>query len=766
VNRRISGVIGMAAGLGLAAVAVPGGSATATPPSGPETTIASAQKADDRPDALETKRRDLRDQAVDLLATGKRDVQTRGGSKAIKVAPGQWVEYGTQQTAQLLTVLVDFGDKADPRFPEAPATGPVHGQIPEPAAADNSTYWRSDFNRQHYLDMFFNGMPDQGGESFKKAYDEMSSGRFDLEGDVSDWVTVPYSEASYGQTESNPDMTRFIGDSATAWFTAQKAGGKTDAEIADYLKKFDIWDRFDHDGDGDFNEPDGYIDHFQAIHAGEGEEAGAPEWTIWSHRWSVNRSNTQGPEGAKYGGVQIGNTGLWIRDYTTEPENGGLGVFAHEFGHDLGLPDFYDTAGGENSTAFWTLMSSGSWLNHGGDAIGTTPNHMGPTEKLQLGWLDFARVEAGKTGTVALGPSYHATKDPQAVLVNLPDGHTKVDVGPAATGAKYFYSGQADAATVTVTSPAFTVPAGGALTAKVSYDTEKDYDYAYAEVSTDGGKTFAPVATNVSSETNPNSQNDGHGITGKSAGWVPLTADLSSYAGKQATLRFRMVTDENTHGVGFRVDDIAVGTALATGVEDGGTGWTLDGFTVVDNGTYEKPYTHYYVAENRQYAGYDTTLAQGPYNFGWGVTAPDKVERFPYQNGLLVWYKNSLYSDNNTSKHPGGGQALPVDANPGVLKWSDGTVARNRIQAYDATFGLDRTDPLSLHREVSVSGATQMTTLVRGSAPAVPVFDDTDRMRYYDASNPGGSVIVGGTGTTIRVVKEKDKNGTMTVKVN
>ena len=37
-----------------------------------------------------------------------------------------------------------------------------------------------------------------------------------------------------------------------------------------------------------------------------------------------------------------------------EPENGGLGVFVHEFGHDLELPDFYDTAGGENGTAFWT----------------------------------------------------------------------------------------------------------------------------------------------------------------------------------------------------------------------------------------------------------------------------------------------------------------------------------------------------------------------------------------------------------------------------
>lgn len=56
-------------------------------------------------------------------------------------------------------------------------------------------------------------------------------------------------------------------------------------------------------------------------------------------------------------------TGMYVYDYTMQPENGGLGVFAHEFGHDLGLPDLYDTSGNtggaENSTAFWTLMSSG-----------------------------------------------------------------------------------------------------------------------------------------------------------------------------------------------------------------------------------------------------------------------------------------------------------------------------------------------------------------------------------------------------------------------
>jgi immune inhibitor A len=768
LKRRISGVLGAAASLSLAAVVMPGlAAATPQAKSEPGTQETAPHKMDDRRDPLEAKRRELKEKGVELLATGKRDVQVRGGSNAIKVGKNQWVENGTQETAQLLTFLVDFGGTVDPRFPDAPA-GPTHNQIPEPDSKDNSTYWTSSFDREHYLDMFFNGLPEQDGESFKGVYDEMSSGRFDLEGDVSDWVTVPNNEASYGQTESNQDMTRFVTDSATAWYNAQKAAGKSDAEIKAYLQQFDVWDRFDYDGDGDFNEPDGYIDHFQAIHAGEGEEAGAPESAIWSHRWAVNPNGKVGPGSAKLGGIQIANTGIWIRDYTTEPENGGLGVFAHEFGHDLGLPDYYDTNGGENGTGFWNLMSSGSWMSHKrANAIGTTPNHMGATEKLFLGWLDYEQVAAGRRAEVKMGPSYHATTNAQAVLVNLPPQEETIDVGDAASGSKYFYSGQGDDRTATVTSPAFTVPAGGQLTAKVNYDIETDWDYAYAEVSTDGGTTFTPVHTNLSTSANPNNQNDGEGITGSSSdAWVDLTADLSAYAGKSAKLRFRMFNDAASHGIGFKVDDIAVGSALTTGVEDDAPGWTKDGFLVVNNGTYTVTIDHYYLAENRQYAGYDSTLKEGPYNFGWLVTKPNKVERFPYQNGLLVWYVNSLYSDNNTTQHPGGGEALPVDAHPEALTWSDGTVARNRIQSYDATFTLDKTDPLNLHREAATGGGTQRTSLVEKARPAVKVFDDTDPYAYYDESNPLGSVIVGGTGTKIRILSSNDKKGIMTVRVN
>lgn len=771
MNLRITSAFGAAAALVAAAVVAPG-VASAAPASDVPTPDGAHVKEDDRADTLSDKRRALKEKAVELVATGKKTVETRGSgentSQVVEVAPRKWVEYETEETAQLLSFLVEFGDQVDSRFRRSPA-GPVHNQIPAPVEGDNSTYWKPDFSRAHYMDMFFNGMADQGGESFRDLYDEMSSGRFDLQGDVSDWVKVPYHEASYGTTESNVDMTRFIQDAANAWYADQIARGKTPQEITEYLQSFDVWDRYDLDGDGLYDEPDGYIDHFQAIHAGPGEEAGAPEWAIWSHRWAANPNGWQqgqGPAGfPAAGGVKIGDTDIWIRDYTTEPENGGLGVFAHEFGHDLGLPDYYDTAGGENGTGFWNLMSSGSWLGHGEGSIGTTPNHMGAHEKMFLGWLDHATVRPGQSSRVTLGPSFHATKDAQAVVVNLPDGQQKVDVVTPIDG-KYLYSGTGDYRTSTATSPSFTVPAGAQLTAKVNYAIEVDWDYAYAEISTDGGATFVPLATNRSTSTNPNNQNEGHGITGTTAGqWVDLTADLSAHAGKVAQLRFRHFNDAAYHELGFVVDDVAVGSALTAGFEDDAAGWTLNDFRVVTDGSYTQPFTHYYVAENRQYAGYDTTLATGPYNFGWGISAPDTVEHFPYQDGLLVWYVNSLYGDNNVSQHPGAGQALPVDARAAALRWSDGTVARNRIQSYDATFGLQKADPLSLHRETA-KGAKGKSTLVTGGAPAVPVFDDTDPYAYYDKANPGGSVIVGGTGTTIAVQSVDARTGVMTVKVN
>ena len=126
--------------------------------------------------------------------------------------------------------------------------------------------------------------------------------------------------------------------------------------------------------------------------------------------------------------MRIGNSNYWIGDYTIEPENGGVGVFSHEFAHDLGLPDEYDTSGNtggaENGTGFWTLMSQGSYGNNGiaAEGIGDRPFHMNAWDKLQLGWLDYNLLRPGdKKASLKLGPAEATTKQDQAVVVVLPE---------------------------------------------------------------------------------------------------------------------------------------------------------------------------------------------------------------------------------------------------------------------------------------------------------------------------------------------------------
>ena len=80
-------------------------------------------------------------------------------------------------------------------------------------------------------------------------------------------------------------------------------------------------------------------------------------------------------------------------------------MFAHEYAHDLGLPDDYDTnpEGGDNSQEYWTLMAQ-SRLNAAGEALGTRPGDLGAWNKLQLGWLDYEVVNAGQERVVDARP--------------------------------------------------------------------------------------------------------------------------------------------------------------------------------------------------------------------------------------------------------------------------------------------------------------------------------------------------------------------------
>lgn len=723
----------------------------------PQAALGTATRADNLPNPRAEQQAAERRVAVDQLIKGEAKVKTINGGKVIelqapsagtgkdkKLKKGKYVQYDANRTTRIFTTLAEFGDKTKPA--QGGTAGPVHNTIPQPdRTKDNSTYWVDDFNQTHY-DNLFNG----DGESFKNFYKDQSQGRFEVSTEVDDWVQVPYNEARYGHNPVKGDGTSqaegywsFVKDSLDAWYDKQLESGKTTDEIKKDLQQFDTWDRYDYDGDGDFNEPDGYIDHYEALHAGVGEEAGGGaqgDDAIWSHRWAVQTGiDMIGPAGNKSGGVQIGDTGIWVQDYTTEPENGGLGVFAHEFGHDLGLPDLYDTTNtGDNTVGFWSLMSSGSWLGHGGDAIGTTPGYMDAWSKVQLGWSDLQTVQFGEAADVDLGPADEDNRrTPQALAVSLPDKSVTTRYNTPKSGSYEWWSGAGNLLDNTLTRE---IDLTGATTASLStaawYDTEEGFDFLYGQVSTDGGANWEAV---------------GEPVSGVHKSWTDLSFDLTPYVGTKVLFRFGYVTDRAVGGSGAFLDDIALTIDGATTVDDAesaNSAWTAKGFKRID-GSDTVQVSHYYLAESRRYSGYDTTLQQGPYNFGFS-DRPDWVEHFPYQDGLLVWYVDGQYADNNTTTHPGHGLVLPVDAHPTPAVWRTGTVASNRIQSFDSTFGVHKTDAFTLHR--------QGTTLDFPKQDGVPVFDDSVTDAYWSPLNPTGSVQVAGTGTQI-VVKGAKADG-------
>ncbi len=740
------------------------GTAFAAKPKAPPATPDS-MPVDDMPHPLGSEQSALRAQGLQGYLSGHLDKHGHNG--VVQVRRGKFVELDRQGEDTIWTVLGQFGDTVHPSY--GGTTGPVHNQIPAPdRSVDNTSIWASDFNQAYYTSLLFSNK--KNAVSMRDFYLEQSSGRYTVNGTVEDWVTVPYNEARYG-TNACGDIVcstvwRFVQDEVNAWYAGQVAAGKTPAEIAAYLSQFDKWDRYDYDGDGNFNEPDGYIDHFQAIHAGSGEETGGGaqgEDAIWSHRWYAfyNLIGSAGPAGNLLGGVKIGDSNVWIGDYTVEPEDGGVGVFSHEFGHDLGLPDLYDTSGNtggaENSTGFWTLYSSGSYGSSGKpkDGIGTEPVHMSAYEKLFLGWSNYEIVGYGAPKTrVHMGPAEYNTTKTQQLVVTLPPKEVTTDIGAPHSGTHQYYSGSGNnldnSMTRSVTLPAGTV----SLDAFINYDIETGYDYLYLTVN------GTPVHTNLSDP------GFNEGITDTSGGvYVPLHADLSAYAGQTVSLAFEYITDGGVAPKGALIDDIAITGNPTDGAEAGAPAWTFDGFANVTQ-SITQAYENYYIAENRVYWGYDQSLKTGPYNFGFldNPALGNWVEHFPYQNGLLVWYLDYSHPDNNVGDYclagNCGGFFLPVDAHPNLLIRPDGKVWRPRIQSYDSTFGLQKTDKITLH--------LNSVAKTYGGLPANPVFDDS--VSYWVAPNAAignfgwSSVPVPNTGTTIRVLAQQGNWMTVEVK--
>jgi hypothetical protein len=159
------------------------------------------------------------------------------------------------------------------------------------------------------------------------------------------------------------------------------------------------------------------------------------------------------------------------------------------------------------------------------------------------------------------------------------------------SGKYFWWSNRGDNSDMTLTR-AFDLTGLSQATLKawLWYDIEQDWDYAYIEVSTDGGQTWDILKGQHTTDSNPNGNSFGHAYTGKSQGavdeapdWVEEEIDLTPYVGQEILLRFEYITDGAVNHVGFCVDDIAVPELGYFYDTESDEQWMAEGFIRTDN---------------------------------------------------------------------------------------------------------------------------------------------------------------------------------------
>ncbi|TMU86061.1 M6 family metalloprotease domain-containing protein [Bacillus sp. BHET2] len=589
---------------------------------------------------------------------------------------------GDVRTDKVLVLLMEFPD-----FP--------HNSI----TPEDSDMYYADYVKEHYQDMVFgeNGYTGPNGENFismKQYYEQQTNGAYSVDGEVAGWYQASKPAAAYGgndpdRGDSDTDARGLIKEAL------QAAANDPNVDMADY----DQEDRYDLDGDGVTREPDGLVDHLMVVHSAVGEEAGGGslgEDAIWSHRW--NLGDIFPVEGTETD-VPYWDGQMAAYDYTVQPADGAAGVFSHEYGHDLGLPDEYDTqySGTGEAVAYWSIMASGSWA---GKVPGTEPTGFSAWSKEYLqaahdgNWLKYDEVdldEINKKGMeVFLDQANTKGTNLDALKINLPEKETKVNT-PFSGEFEYFSGSDNDLDNSAVLDVDLTNADNAELTFKAWYDIEQDWDYGSVQVSEDG-ENWTSIPGNLTTDTNPNDQNPGHGITGKSNGWVDASFDLSQYAGKDVQVKVNYLTDGAAVNPGLYVDDIKVvadGNEVFADDAEGEVKVSLEGFTK-DNGV--KTSKHYYLLEWRNHQGVDEGLAH--------IRRGNSL--MTYDPGLIIWYADEKYGDNWTGVHPGEGFLGVVDADQRELKWSDKSMAATRYQIHDAAFSMNKTEKMFLdYRELT-----------------------------------------------------------------
>jgi M6 family metalloprotease-like protein len=209
-----------------------------------------------------------------------------------------------------------------------------------------------------------------GTGSARDYFRDNSMGTFAPQFDVVGPFTLPNNMAFYGENDSNDDdknPRQMVIDACNL----------ADANGVNFAQ-------YDTDSDG-------IVDNVFIYYAGYNEAEGAPANTVWPHRWELSST--------------LRLDGVRIIDYACTSElrgkSGanmcGIGTFVHEFGHVLGLPDYYPTDGGSHHTlSYWSVMDSGPYLNSG-----NTPPAYSAYDRFFLNWLTPTELKTPQNVTLS-----------------------------------------------------------------------------------------------------------------------------------------------------------------------------------------------------------------------------------------------------------------------------------------------------------------------------------------------------------------------------
>lgn len=223
-----------------------------------------------------------------------------------------------------------------------------------------------------YNDLLFSQGTHPTG-SLRDFYLEQSYGVFDLTGEAYGWFrpaedySTTFDDGNYG----------FSGGARGVFVAA--------VLLADPTVDFGLFDSDGPDGIPNSGDDDGYVDACLVYFSGlAGPDTDNPS-DIWPHANDIDPPiETNDP--------RAGGGFILVEGYSMQPEvnlnaarddtlDSFLGVVAHEYGHQLGLPDLYgaeDTWG----IGYWGLMGYGSY-----GVLRTGPYSLSAWSKVQLGWV-------------------------------------------------------------------------------------------------------------------------------------------------------------------------------------------------------------------------------------------------------------------------------------------------------------------------------------------------------------------------------------------